>query len=112
MSVDELGSKVLHLPVGLVREIASVVLSDVSDGADKIGGDAVESSMDPLLVAVMPWAVVYHSASTGELCVGGFENKDELSDAVAGLFRTAEIIAVLHDGKPVRFKMRVKAQIG
>ncbi|MFA4971201.1 MAG: hypothetical protein WC683_01220 [bacterium] len=99
------GDTVLQLPVRLVREIANI-----PERTPEVR-DAMEFT-DPLLQAAMPWAVLYRHEAMEQLQVAGFETKDALGEKVAELYRHAEIVAVLREGRPRKFDMRVKARIG
>jgi hypothetical protein len=88
--------RVLQLPARIVWEISTIP-------------HVVEDPL-PLFVAVSDWALLYR---VGEyLAVRGFSDKDQLSEFLADIYRTADIIAVLCKGRPVRFNMRVSARIG
>jgi hypothetical protein len=96
MDLAAIAERVLQLPVRLVSEIITI-----PQGTDP----------PPLLVAVSEWALLYRDIS-GCLSVFGFEDKGKLSECLADVYRTSEIVAVLCKGKPVRFNMRVSARIG
>jgi hypothetical protein len=93
---DATDGRVLQLPVRIVREICTIPWE--------------EPEASPLLLAVSDWALVYRVE--GELRVGGFSDKEQLSMSLTAVYRTSEIIAVLCKGRPVRFNMRVSARIG
>jgi hypothetical protein len=89
-------NRVLQLPVHLVLEIGAIPCPD--------------DLPSPLFAAASDWALLYR-AKEG-LAVRGFEDKEQLSACLTDVYRTAEIVAVLNKGKPVRFNMRVSARIG
>ena len=97
-TMKSFGDVILQLPVRLVRALADVHVVDVPE--------------DPLMIAARPWAVLYRNTEGGPLHVAGFEEKEQLSELIAALYRTGEIVAVLHNGRPRKFDMRVKALIG
>jgi hypothetical protein len=95
-SLSTYADRVLQLPARIVWEISTIP-------------HVVEDPL-PLFVAVNDWALLYR---IGEyLAVRGFSDKEQLSEFLAEIYRTAEIIAVLCKGRPVRFNMRVSARIG
>lgn len=105
----DLGEMVLQIPVRLLREVVAIQ----PDPSRENEGEDVHDPLfhDPLFTAAMPWAVLYRGTDAF-LRVNGFWEKEKLSDCVSDLYRAAEIVAVLHNGRPVKFDMRVKARIG
>jgi len=94
---------ILQIPLKLIREAidASGPQGEVLDALSK------------------PWAVLYRdiTGSAEPLAVEGFGLDDaaakvEMETWLEEHYRAIDVTAVLHNGRPVRFNMRVKARIG
>lgn len=98
LSLPPCAQRVLQLPVILVKEISNI---------------KYDLGVTPLFAAASEWALLYRDqAGGGTLSVRGFDEKEQLSACLTDVYRTAEIVAVLNKGKPVRLNMRVSARIG
>lgn len=61
-----------------------------------------------------PWAVIYGgmSAMMEVPSVLGFADKEALGTWMEQNYRSIDVLAVLRNGRPVKFDMRVSARIG
>ena len=64
-----------------------------------------------------PWAVIYGATGLPETpltppSVSGFSDKEALGTWMEKNYRSIDVLAVLRNGRPVKFDMRVSARIG
>lgn len=97
---------ILQIPLRLIRETI----------------DATGPQGEVLDAFGQPWAVLYRKATAANelserLVVAGFGPEDELAKIAMEAwleehYRSIDVTAVLHNGRPVKFNLRVKARIG
>lgn len=77
-----------------------------------VGEDEKDKIRNSLKCLCDPWSVVYQLKGVLDLfSVESFQTRDEAGEFLESLYNLgAEVIAVLHNGKPRKFRMQVKAR--